>query len=389
MKAKQIYTFCIYSAFFVCAIVFTTQGAMLTSWIEHYRLESAAQGAIGAAQSAGMTAALFILLLQAGRIAKNTIVTFSFISLVVLLFAVSFMPPFVLLIVLYSLIGIFYGSVSSMMSSVMADIYYGKDSSKYMSRLHGIFGIGGLMLPFFFRGLLNGGMYWNIAFRIMVFIMAAILVMFILLSRYSLRTLELSKRSSQKITRADLQMFFKRGPNLLLILGILLYGSHQSVIMVWLIRYVEVVLEAPTISALAMSLYWVGVTLTRLFIFKILPTPPIKIVFIGNFVAAIMISAGVLSGSAVAVAIFTLIMGFANGTSIPVLISACCTDNDCNTMLPTNVINISLYTAFFLCPLLIGALESYSSLHEGMHLSSIFAALCGLTVLLYWRKTHK
>jgi len=370
-------------------MIFTTQGAMLTSWIEHYRLVAAAQGAIGSAQNAGMAAALFILIWQAGRITKNTIITFSFIALVVLLFAVSFMPPFALLVVLYGVVGIFYGSVSSLMSSVMSDLYAGKDASKYMSRLHGVFGLGGLVLPFFVRGLLNSGLYWNIAFRIVVFIMAAILVMFILLSRYSLKKLELPKSSYQRITRSDLLIFFKRSSNIFLILGILFYGTHQSVIMVWLIRYVEVFLENPALSSLAMSLYWAGVTLTRLFIHKILPVAPVKIVFLGNFVATVMICAGVLSGSALVVAILTFVMGFANGASIPVIISTCCTDNDCNSLLPTNVINISLYTAFFVCPLIVGALEAYASLHAGMYLSAFFTLMCGLVILLYWRKTRK
>ena len=389
MKAKQTYTFCLYAVFFVCAMVYTTQGALLTSWIDHYRLEAAAQGAVGSAQSAGMTVALFILIWQAGRITKNTIITFSYISLVILLFAVSLMPPFTLMIVFYCLVGIFYGSISSLLSSVVADIYDGKDSSKQMSRLHGIFGIGGLLLPFFYRGLLSAGLYWNIALRTMVLILAAILIMFILLSRYSLKSLTLPRRSNQRITKEDLRMFFSRGSNFLLILSILFYGAHQSAIVVWLIRYVEVFLETPALSALALSLYWAGVTLTRLLIFKILPVSPIKIVLFGNLVAAVMICSGVLSGSAIVVAALTFVMGFANGTTIPVVISTCCTDNDCNTVLPANVINISLYTAFFLCPLVVGALESYSSLNEGMYLSAFFTVMCSVMILLYRSKTRK
>jgi len=359
---------------------------MLTSWIEHYRLEAAAQGALGSAQSAGMTTALLILIWQAGRITKNTIITFSLIALVVLLFVVSLMPPFALLVAIYCLVGIFYGSVSSLMSAVISDLYYGKDSSKYMSRLHGVFGVGGLCLPFLFRALLDGGLYWNITIRVIVFILAAIMVMFVILSRYSLKSIVLPKNSNQKITRGDLKMFFRSGTNILLILSILFYGTHQSVIMIWLIRYVEVFLESPALSSLALSLYWAGVTLTRLFIHKLLPIPPIKILFIGNFIAAVMICAGVLSGSAVVVAVLTFVMGFANGTSVPVIISACCSDNDCNTLLPTNVINISLYTSFFLSPLAVGLLESYTSLNEGMYFGAFFTLMCGLTTLLYWRK---
>ena len=369
-------------------MIYATQGAMLTSWIEHYDLESAAQGAVGSMQSAGMTIALFILIWQAGRVSKNTIVTFSLTMITALLFAVSFMPPFALLVVLFCFVGICYGSISSLSSSIMADIYDGEDSSKNMSKLHGVFGIGGLIVPFIYRGLLNAGVYWNIAIRLMVVFLAVITVVFIILSRYSLKSIVLPKHSKQRITREDLRIFFRRGPNILLILSMLFYGTHQSVIMVWIIRYVEVLLESPALSSLALSLYWAGVTLTRLLIYKILSAPPMKIVVFGNIVAAVAIASGVLSGSAIAVAVSMFVMGFANGTTVPVMISACCADNDCNTILPANVMNISLYTAFFLCPLAVGALESIASLHEGMYMSAFFAFLCGLMALLYMRSSR-
>jgi len=118
---------------------------------------------------------------------------------------------------------------------------------------------------------------------------------------------------------------------------------------------------------------------------EFLPISPIKIVILGNFVAGLLICAGVFSGSALVVAILTFVMGFSNGTSIPIVISVCCSDNDCNTILPANVINISLYAAFFACPLVIGALASYSSLSAGMYLGAFFTLLAGLMALLYRR----
>ena len=389
MRAKQIYTYCLFAVFFVCAMIHATQGAMLTGWIEHYRLEAAAQGAIGSVQSAGMLVALLVLVWQAGKVAKNTIITFSFIAIVALLFVVSFMPPFWLLIVIYCFVGVFYGSICSLLSSVIADLHDGEDSSKYMSRLHGVYGAGGLVLPLFFRALLGGGMYWNIAFRVVASILAAILVVFIILSNYSLKSLAPRRGSNKRITSGDLKDFFTRGTNILLIMGVLLYGMHQSVITTWSIRYVEVFLGNRALSSLTLSLYWAGVTVSRLLTHKVLPVLPIKIVFFGNFIAAVAIFTGVLSGSATAVAVLTFVMGLANGTTMPALISACCADNDCNTILPTNVMNFALYTAFFLCPLVVGAIESYTSLSGGMLLSAFFAAISGLAILTYWRKKKK
>jgi len=386
MKTKQIYTYCMWGAFFVCAVVNATQGAMLTSFIDQYGLQSSAQGATGSAQSFGQAFSLFFLLSQAGRIAKPVIVTFAFICIVIILFAISLMPPFVLLVLFYGLFGVMFGATNSTTSSLIADLYTGEDTPKKMSSLHGAYGFGGLVAPLFLVGLLNAGLYWNISVRVAAVVTAVLLVPFLFLSRYALKSIELPKSSNQKITRDDFKSFIKRGSNILLFFGVLSYGMHQSVIVVWLIRYVSVFLNTPSLGAWSLSLFWAGITISRLFIHKLLPVSPIKVVLVGNLVAMAALFAGILSGSAAVLAGCVFIAGLSNGTSVPVMLAVGCADNQGNTALPTNFLNLALFLAFALCPLIVGALVSYTSMSSGMYLSAFSTLVCAVVVWFYRRR---
>ena len=385
MKSKQIFGLCIYISFFVISVINAIPGTMLTSLIDQYSLQSAAQGAPGAAISFGQALALIFLFWQAGRIAKPTIVAFSLAGIAVLLFAVSFMPPFVLLVFLFALLGIVFGAISSTSSSMVADLHPGVDASKYMSRLHGIFGLGGLVAPLFFMRLLNAGFHWNIALRITGAAIAVLTLLFTLLSRISLKSIELPKRSGLKVNKKDFKSFFKRGSNILLVLCVFFYAAHQCVIGVWLVRYVTVFLGSGALGAPALSLYWAGVTFSRLFTHRILPASPIKILLYGNLAAGLVMLGGIFSGSAAAATVCKLIVGIVNGTTLPVLLATGCADNDGNTILPTSLLNLAMFIAYVVTPLAVGVLVDYASLRSGMLLSAFFALICGSVVFLYIR----
>jgi fucose permease len=362
---------------------------MLTSFIDHYNLQASAQGAMGSVQSAGQIVALCLLIWQAGRFAKSTVTTVSFIGVAVFLCAVSFTPPWVLFLLYYFLLGIVFGAISSMTNSLIADLFDGADAPKYMSRLHGVFGLGGLTAPLFYRALFAMGLAWDESIRISVLVVVAILISYLVLSRRALKTLKLPKGSNRNITRGEFIAFIKQGSNILLILGALFYMAHQSVIVVWVIRYVEVFLNTPSLAALSLSLFWAGIVVSRLTMHRLLHVSPIIIVIVGNFIATALLCVGVLSGSAAVVTCLAFVVGFSNGITIPILISVCCTENDCNTMLPTNFINFAMYVALIACPLAVGALEAVSSLSAGMYLSGFCTFMCGVTSFLYHRVRHR
>jgi len=383
MNAKQTFYYCLCIAIFVGAVGHATQGAMLTSFINQYSLQSSAQGMTGFAQSIGQSLSLVLLLWQAGRIAKSTIVVIAFTGVTVTFLAISLMPPFLVLSLIYCLFGIMFGAINSTTTALVADMFTGDSTPKYMSGLHGIFGLAGLFSPLFFMALFSAGFHWNIVIRITAAVVAALLVLYLALSGVSLKSIKMPVSGSLKLKREDFRRFFKRGSNYMLILSMFFYGMHQSAIVVWVIRYVSVFLGAPSLGAPSLSLYWAGATASRLFTHRVLTAPPLKILLFGNIAAAAVMCAGVLSGSAAVMALCVFVVGILNGTTIPVLLATGCADNDVNTILPASFINLALFLALAFCPLIVGAMVEHVSLSSGMFLSAACMLACGVLAYFY------
>ena len=138
-----------------------------------------------------------------------------------------------------------------------------------------------------------------------------------------------------------------------------------------------------------MSLFWAGITCSRLFMHRLLPISPIKVVLFGNFAATVAICIGVFSGSAVVMACCAFIAGFSNGTSVPAMLAVGCADNQGNTVLPTSFLNLALFVAFAVCPLVVGALVARTSMSAGMYLSALCTLLCAVLVFLYCKINSK
>jgi len=385
MKSKHIYTYCIYAAFFVVALISATQGAMLTSIIEEYTLRSYSQGATSSAQYLGQAIALFFLFIQAGRVSKPTLVTIALIGAVAVLFVISQTPPFPALMLTYCIFGVAYGTVSSTTSALVADMYVGDNTPKYMSRLHGALGLGWLSAPLLFAALHEIGLRWNETIRITMLIIIAILIPYFILTKLNLKKVTLPKSSTQKITITNVKQFFKENSGLLLILSSFFYASHQAILIVWIHRFVSVFLETPSLGPISLSLLWAGITTSRLFAHKI-PGHPAKKVFLGNIAAAIGICIGLLSNKAEIMTVSVLIAGLLNGFTIPVLLATGCEGKSSNTYLPTNMIMLAVCLAYMISLPIVGYMVSLQPMSSGIYLSAACALICGILTKLILRQ---
>ena len=384
MKSTKIYAYCLFAAFFSCAVVHATQGAMLTSYIEEYKLLASAQGSVASSQSIGQALSLFIMFWIAGRVSKSTIVTIAFTIITVMLCFISFVPPFVVLCMLYFVIGLAFGSISTGTSALIPDMFEGANATKYMARLHGAFGLGGLVSPLFYKFLFDSGYGWNIIIRITMFVLAALLITYCFLARYSHKSLRLATTSNQKIKLKDVKSFLKSGSGVLLIFSVFFYATHQSIIAVWMIRYVEVFLEGPELAPITLSLFWGGIVISRFFVHK-LPFSPVKIVMVGNFVASLVLFTGVMSGSPMVMTICSPIVGLLGGPTIPVILAVGCAENKGNTILPTNLLNLAMFLAQAIGPPLVGALVHSQPMSAGIFLSTGAALTCSIFVFAYFK----
>ena len=96
---------------FVGAVCTSTQGILLTDFIEEYNLESSRQGLMSAFQSVGMLLALFLIGAFLGKTRKVNILTFSAFLIPFVFFILTHKPPFAVLLASYGVYGFAFGFV--------------------------------------------------------------------------------------------------------------------------------------------------------------------------------------------------------------------------------------------------------------------------------------
>ena len=90
---------------------------------------------------------------------------------------------------------------------------------------------------------------------------------------------------------------------------------------VWLKRYVETHLGEPVWGAYALSAFWLGNTVSRMIISPIIKIPSLRKIFFGNFISAVVLIAGLSSGSARGIAAASLAAGLSSGYTLPLIIA--------------------------------------------------------------------
>ena len=372
---------------FIGAICTTTQGMLLTDYIDHYELESFRQGYMSAFQSIGNILALFLIGIFIGKIKKASVLTLSAFLIPVVFFALHWKPPYIVLLLCYGLYGVAFGFLDSLASSIMVDVYH-EDASKYMNVLHGVYGVGGLLGPVLLQFLSNVGLQWNdiLAALCVLSLLAALLYAAVAYPIFKVQGR--AAEGAGPLLLSDVLTFFREKRKQALLLCCFLYGAHQIGITVWTTRYISEYLYAPAFGPAALSLFWVGVTLSRLIItgFKFKPE---KVVLCGHILSGLAIGIGVLVKNGLFMMICCGLSGFFEGAILPEALYISCSWTSKNTALGSSMVLIAHYIGFVITPPLIGAVIRSLGVAVGMSIPVIcsFAAAAGALALMKYSKS--
>ncbi len=378
-KGRGIYTAGIYLLMFMASFCTTTQGVMLTHYIEYYQLESFEQGLMSAFQSGGNLAALFLLGVLVGRLKKRNIlmITAVLIPCVFLMFGLR--PALYIFLAGYFVYGVVFGFLDSLASSMMVDLYP-ENSSFYMNLLHGIYGLGGLIGPVILSWFDSAGIVWNrILFLTGILAMAASAV-YILASFYT-RNMELSSMKEEKITRKHVIDFLKGRKERVLFFCAFFYGAHQIGITVWMTRYISDYLNERKLGALALSVFWVCVAVSRL-VFPRFGWGGWKAVRNGHLVSGLAVLAGVLSGNGAVMFLCTGISGLAEGMILPLTLDIGCHWNPGRTSLGSSMVLLAHYIGFIIMPMVMGGVISAFNISAGMMFPALLSFAAAILIYI-------
>lgn len=361
--------------------IHATIGVFLSSFIEDYSLQSAAQGLCGSAESAGFLLCTLFSALLLKKLPKPKVVLFSAGLMAVVLPLVGLHPPYMLLLICYGIFGMSYGTVDSLASSILSDAYPDSSAEK-ISAAKAVYCFGGMVAPLFLQWLMKRGLAWNRVALITGGIGIAVFAFFAFFSMPRLPASTIARSTAEKMDGKDFLTFFRTPGAILTLIFAMVYNGHMSGQTIWMIRYVSEYMHAPAWGSYSVTLFWIGAFISRLWLPRFVKNQK-KILIFGTLLSAVFYGIGILSGNGKLMTALMLVIGLAEGATIPVLVSYACSLKREMSAVACSSIMLATNTGSIIFSALIGALIDVCGAERGILILPLSALICaGLGVRL-------
>lgn len=354
---------------------------VLNSVVDAFRLTGGAQGLMSSLINFGAVAAFLSAPILQGRVKKTTILLVGVSFLIGSFFLLGAVRALAGLVISSLLIGLGFGWVDVNCNATMVDLHH-DDSAKYLGFLHGGFGVGALLAPIVIGSLLRV-FPWHTVSYVMSALIALAGVAFLLLLISARKGVPAPTRE-EPLTLSGVKTFLFQRKNALMLLATMLYAVSQSGFIVWIVRYMTLQYNAEALGSVALSLYWVFGTLSRIFAPR-LKMRPLVLILLAVLLTFVLQTIGVLSGSAVVMCVMGALIGLVSGHFVPMILSVASKDNPGSSSLIASSFLVSIFATNSLSPVLLGALASWTNLQIMMLAPAFSAVLSALVILLVLR----
>ena len=383
-RVIRIITIAILSALFAYGFVGSISNVLVNEIIDAFSLTGTAQGLSASLMNMGSLIALFVTPLLQGRIRKTKMIVLSGLLQVAALCVAGSAAGFILFATANAVTGIGCGWLDSHANSCIVDLHP-QNSTRYLGWLHGIFGVGSLIAPLAIRWILG----WS-NWRGVYFAFAGVMLLSVGCIAFTSRKVEntgaLSNTQESRLTLKEVGAYLAVKRNVLLLLTTVMTNMVQTGLTCWIARYMFLAYGEVALGATCLTLFWIAATASR-FVMPRLKLRPLTIVMVGAFCATVLLSGGILSGSATVMCVAVCLCGFVTGPFMPMLIAECATGYQGKTTLTTSLMMIVGGVARLAVPLLTASVTSAVSATAGMLVPAAFAVLAGVLSLAALRTT--
>ena len=301
------------------ALILALPSTIINEVVDAFSLEGAGEGLMSSLVSLGFMLSLFVVPVTQGRVQKIPLMIAACALQTVMLFACGASPTFVLFGVSCMILGFSGGFIDACCNSAVVDVRKA-DSSKYLSYLHGLFGVGSLLAPLMIYWLLRGT-DWRGVHNVMAVISAITALIIFLLTLRSGKKGITSDIHEQLLNRADLRSYLRKKRNIGLALASIFASLAQTGVLAWIVRYMTVRFDHAELGALAFSAYWLCSTINRFCFSHIVRRAPMKFFAVGAVIHGIFLIVGILSADPVVLSVMVGALGLVGGHFFPVLVS--------------------------------------------------------------------
>ncbi len=388
-KLRIFYIICALAVTVMFSLGNTTQGALLTEFSAYYGIGAFEQSFISAAASFGMAAGLCALLSGWIKITKNLLYVIAVGAVALSFSLIGMMPAYPLFLCLYALLGMAFGFIDAIGSSLIADVSAPEKLQRNMGMLHAFYGIGGILGPFMIRfaaGFSSGGAgTGGDGVRLTAYLLAGLAAVLLIINGLGFAQIKRKSPATlvvpARLNLSELAGFIRAGA-VPLLLTTALYGAYLNVITFRMAQYISVDFKSDTLAALSLSVFWAGIVISRL------TAPRIKLnlkFFIvgGMALTTVITTIGVITGSAVGMCVAAFFAGIVGGAVIPMCIGELCRLIPSNTLLASSSALLLLYVVQLAGALVAGAFTPGDNLGVGLYFAAAYALLGAVSAAFY------
>ena len=352
-------------------------GTLVPELLQYFEVSLSEIGFLMTIQCFGGVLALFLGSRFAEKVKKSLIIPIAFGALGLGLLTVGNSPSFIVLQSAFFITGFFIRITDIFLNAFVGQIHQ-EESGIYLNRLHMFFSIGAFTGPFYSGMLIKLDFHWQQIYSIIgiLFVVSALLGYWFILP---MGRIQQTPKPQNKAPLNFLEII--QDPKIW-ILGVtlLFYSFHQLSVTVWLPYYMEDSLGASKETAnLAISLFWFGIILGRLFVSIIVKNQdPARLLSLGAFVGAVLLVGGIYSRDILLTTSAYFLVGLLTGAVIPLAFTICYKIFPEVIALATTFLSIFLLSGQMVGPWLLGISAEIFTIHHAIFLTVITLFGCTL-----------
>lgn len=371
--SKKLIVFTAYATFGILGIYFTTFQYTILNITRFFLPDITMMGVLISVQGLGMCISPLILGALSEKVGKRKVVLISYLLIIAGTLAAGTTSYLAFFIAAVFLTGAGFSVMEATLCSVLAD-EFPKIAVRHLNFSQVVFSLGALAGPVIAEILINSGVFFKdlYSFCAVAFMLMGVAFFFTKQENDTVR--------KEKSAAPSIISLLKSKVFLLLMVCIFIYVGMESTVANFSGSYFELILEAPELSAAALSLFW-GAMIPSRFLAGILKIDTKKIFIIsGCIVFAAVIGAILLPWNTVKIVMFAM-CGFGCGPLWPLLMNKAAKKSAGSSSLAMNVMMMSGSTGGMLFPLFSGMLANLTSQVEVYYLCA-FAAVIMLLIYL-------
>ena len=352
-------------------------GTLVPELLQYFEVSLSEIGFLMTIQCFGGILALFLGSRFAEKVKKSLIIPIAFGALGLGLLTVGNSPSFIVLQSAFFITGFFIRITDIFLNAFVGQMHQ-EESGIYLNRLHMFFSIGAFTGPLYSGMLIKLDFHWQQIYSIIgiLFVVSALLGYWFILP---MGRIQQTQKPQNRIPLNFLEII--QDPKIW-ILGVtlLFYSFHQLSVTVWLPYYMEDSLGASKETAnLAISLFWFGIILGRLFVSIIVKNQdPARLLSLGAFVGAVLLVVGIYSRDILLTTSAYFLVGLLTGAVIPLAFTICYKIFPEVIALATTFLSIFLLSGQMVGPWLLGISAEIFTIHHAIFLTVITLFGCTL-----------